>query len=157
MQAEGQCRAGQLLAGLGLDISLPGIRAATPAAAKDVLMVLLAKLADTVPPLSESRSAHPSAHLSFLLNCPTRYQVCGIYLEYGRPICRSLLTSCVMHDPQKSCTCCWCTVHSIKASGRQMSTSCVMHDAHSLARVADALCIPSKHHAGKPEQMLHTS
>lgn len=59
VQAEGQCRAGQLLAGLGLDISLPGIRAATPAAAKDVLMVLLAKLADTVPPLSESRSAHP--------------------------------------------------------------------------------------------------
>lgn len=119
VQAEGQCRGGQLLAGLGLDISLPGIRAATPAAAKDVLMVLLAKLVDTVPPLSESRSAHPSAHLSFLLNCPTRYQVCGIYLEYGRPICRSLLTSCVMHDPQ----------------------------SHVL--VAGALCIPSRHQAGK--------
>ena len=58
VQAEGQCRAGQLLAGLGLDISLPGIRAATPAAAKDLLTVLLTKLADTIPPLSESRSAH---------------------------------------------------------------------------------------------------
>lgn len=54
-QAEGQCRAGQLLAGLGLDISLPGIRAVTPSAAKDVLMVLLTKLSDTIPPLSESR------------------------------------------------------------------------------------------------------
>ena len=85
VQAEGQCRAGQLLAGLGLDISLPGIRAATPAAAKDVLMVLLAKLAQAVPPLSESRSAHPSAQLSCCLS---------------RPMCRSLLTSCVMHDAQ---------------------------------------------------------
>lgn len=55
LQAEGQCRAGQLLGALGLDISLPGIRAATPAAAKNVLMVLLSKLADTAPPLSESR------------------------------------------------------------------------------------------------------
>ena len=56
VQAEGQCRAGLLLGGLGLDISLPGIRASTPAAAKDVLMVLLAKLSDSVPPLSEARS-----------------------------------------------------------------------------------------------------
>ena len=55
LQAEGQCRAGQLLGALGLDISLPGIRAATPAAAKNVLMVLLSKLADNVPPLPESR------------------------------------------------------------------------------------------------------
>jgi len=54
-QAERQCRAGQVLAGLGLDISLPGIRAVTPSAAKDVLMVLLTKLSDTIPPLSESR------------------------------------------------------------------------------------------------------
>ena len=79
VQAEGQCRAGQLLAGLGLDISLPGIRAATPAAAKDLLTVLLAKLADTVPPLSESRSVpplHPAA-----LGCLISLSVCQDVLD----------------------------------------------------------------------------
>ena len=63
MQAEGQCRAGQLLAGLGLDISLPALRAVAPAAAKDLLMVLYAKRIDATPALSESRS------LAILLTC----------------------------------------------------------------------------------------
>ena len=79
-QAEGQCRAGQLLAGLGLDISLPGLRAATPAAAKDLLTFLLTKLADTVPPLSESRSPPPS-----LLS--------RLAVSSALTVCRGLLTS----------------------------------------------------------------
>ncbi|KAL0036267.1 hypothetical protein WJX79_010808 [Trebouxia sp. C0005] len=56
-EAEGRCRAGQLLGALGLDISLPGLRAATPAAAQDLLTLLFRQLADAVPPLSESRWA----------------------------------------------------------------------------------------------------
>ena len=85
VQAEGQCRAGQLLAGLGLDISLPGIRAATPAAAKDLLMVLLSKLADTVPPLSESRLVPPlySAALGCLISLS---------------VCQGVLDKSILHD-----------------------------------------------------------
>ncbi|DBB06293.1 hypothetical protein WJX77_007210 [Trebouxia sp. C0004] len=56
-EAEGRCRAGQLLGALGLDISLPGLRAATPAAAQDLLTLLFRQLANAVPPLSESRWA----------------------------------------------------------------------------------------------------
>ena len=57
VQAEGHCRAGQLLGALGLDISLPGVRAATPASARDLLTLLLRQLADSAPPLSDARSA----------------------------------------------------------------------------------------------------
>ena len=59
VQAEGQCRAGQLLGALGLDISLPGLRAASPAAAKQLLELLLQQLADAQPPLSELRYVGP--------------------------------------------------------------------------------------------------
>lgn len=52
---EGQCKAGQMLAALGLDLSLAGLQAATAKAAKDLLLLMLKQLADTQPPLLESR------------------------------------------------------------------------------------------------------
>ena len=55
VQVEGKCRAGQMLAALGLDISLAGLQAATATAAKDLLLLLLRQLADTQPPVLESR------------------------------------------------------------------------------------------------------
>ena len=67
LQAEGQCKAGQLLGALELDISLPGLQAATPDTAKDLLMLLLRQLADAKPPLSDSRSAATS--LPFRMTC----------------------------------------------------------------------------------------
>lgn len=63
VQVEGKCRAGQMLAALGLDISLAGLQAATATAAKDLLLLLLRQLADTQPPLLESRYCfcHPAS------------------------------------------------------------------------------------------------
>lgn len=114
LQVEGQCRAGQLLANLGLDISLAGMRAGSAAAAKDVLMVLLAKLADAVPPLTEARYL-PAC---YGVGCSDACGACGCCACYD--VCCACYDACCACYDAAHCCCACCLAYLLSGRARGM-------------------------------------